>query len=177
MLRAVDDVVLAVAHLGGQMTVGQPPEGEISGALVGRTGAGGEHDDGIGDRRGDHGPGGRCRRGRRSGAFRADAMDEIAHSLKIQSSPLPHSGGIRVRSRIIFRFPMPASLDQIVAATRRRVADAKRSTDLRRLEREAEQHVPRGFRRTLASQTGPAIIAELKKASPSRGMIRSNFDQ
>ena len=71
---------------------------------------------------------------------------------------------------------MAASLDQIVAATRRRVADAKRSTDLRRLEREAEQHVPRGFRRALASQTGPAIIAELKKASPSRGMIRANFD-
>jgi len=73
---------------------------------------------------------------------------------------------------------MAASLDQIVAATRRRVADAKRSADLRRLEGDAEQHVPRGFRRTLAaeSRTGPAIIAELKKASPSRGLIRDNFD-
>ena len=71
---------------------------------------------------------------------------------------------------------MAASLDQIVAATRRRVADAKRSTDLRRLEREAEQHVPHGFRRALAGRTGPAIIAELKKASPSRGLIRANFD-
>ena len=86
------------------------------------------------------------------------------------------SGALRASSRIIFRFPMAASLDQIVAATRRRVADAKRSTDLRRLEQEAEQHVPRGFRRALADQTGPAIIAELKKASPSRGLIRSNFD-
>ena len=71
---------------------------------------------------------------------------------------------------------MAASLDQIVAATRRRVAEAKRSADLRRLEQEAEQHVPRGFRRALASRTGPAIIAELKKASPSRGLIRANFD-
>ncbi len=71
---------------------------------------------------------------------------------------------------------MAASLDQIVAATRRRVADARCSADVRRLEREAEQHVPRGFRRALASQTGPAIIAELKKASPSRGLIRANFD-
>ena len=52
------------------------------------------------------------------------------------------------------------------------------SADLRELERQAQEHVPRGFRRTLAgrSRTGPAIIAELKKASPSRGLIRANFD-
>jgi len=73
---------------------------------------------------------------------------------------------------------MAASLDQIVAATRRRVADAKRSADLHRLEQAAEQHVPRGFRQALAtkSRSGPAIIAELKKASPSRGLIRANFE-
>jgi indole-3-glycerol phosphate synthase len=73
---------------------------------------------------------------------------------------------------------MVASLDQIVAATRRRIADAKRSANLRRLEQDAEKHVPRGFRRALAnkSRTGSAIIAELKKGSPSRGLIRSNFD-
>jgi indole-3-glycerol phosphate synthase len=73
---------------------------------------------------------------------------------------------------------MAASLDQIVAATRRRVADAKRSAGLRRLEQRAERHAPRGFRRALAtrSRTGPAVIAELKKASPSRGLIRANFD-
>ena len=73
---------------------------------------------------------------------------------------------------------MPTGLDQIVAATRRRVVDAKRSADLRQLEQRAERHVPRGFRRALAarSRTGPAIIAELKKASPSRGLIRASFD-
>jgi indole-3-glycerol phosphate synthase len=73
---------------------------------------------------------------------------------------------------------MAASLDQIVAATRRRVADAKRSADVRQLEQRAEQHVPRGFARALAakSRTGPAIIAELKKASPSRGLIRADFN-
>ena len=73
---------------------------------------------------------------------------------------------------------MAASLDQIVAATRRRVADAKRSVDWRQLEQRTEQHVPRGFRQALAtkSRTGPAIIAELKKASPSRGLIRANFE-
>jgi indole-3-glycerol phosphate synthase len=90
----------------------------------------------------------------------------------------PSCGGIRARSRIIFRFAMAASLDQIVAATRRRVADAKRSADLRQLDERTEQYVPRGFRQALAtkSRTGPAIIAELKKASPSRGLIRANFE-
>jgi indole-3-glycerol phosphate synthase len=73
---------------------------------------------------------------------------------------------------------MVATLDQIVASTRLRVAEAKRTTDLRELERRAEAHVPRGFRRALAdrSRTSAAVIAELKKASPSRGLIRATFD-
>jgi indole-3-glycerol phosphate synthase len=73
---------------------------------------------------------------------------------------------------------MPVSLDQIVAATRRRIAETKPAADLRPLERQAENHVPRGFRRGLESksQNGVAVIAELKRASPSRGLIRSEFD-
>lgn len=73
---------------------------------------------------------------------------------------------------------MPASLDQIVAATRRRVSADKRGADLQGLEALARRHAPRGFRRALqaAAQTGPAVIAELKKASPSRGLIRKDFD-
>ena len=72
---------------------------------------------------------------------------------------------------------MPAFLDQIVVATRARVAEAQRSTDLRELERRAEQHTPRGFRRALQlkSADGVAVIAELKKASPSKGLIRADF--
>jgi indole-3-glycerol phosphate synthase len=72
---------------------------------------------------------------------------------------------------------MAAILERIVAATRVRVAEAKRNADLRELERRAEQHVPRGFRRALAlkSREGVAVIAELKKASPSKGLIRADF--
>jgi len=72
---------------------------------------------------------------------------------------------------------MPAFLDQIVAATRARVASSKRSADLRDLERRAKLHVPRGFRRALAekSRYGVAVIGELKKASPSKGLIRTDF--
>ena len=69
-------------------------------------------------------------------------------------------------------------LTDIVAATRRRVGECRSKADLRELERQAAAHVPRGFRRRLeaAGAAGIAIIAELKKASPSRGLIRKDFD-
>src|SRR5467141_236418 len=73
---------------------------------------------------------------------------------------------------------MPAFLDQIVARTRVRVAAAKPAADFDELERRAAGHAPRGFRRALElkSQNGVAVIAELKKASPSKGLIREEFD-
>jgi indole-3-glycerol phosphate synthase len=72
---------------------------------------------------------------------------------------------------------MPVFLDQIVDSTRRKVFEAKRTTDLRDLGKRAEQHVPRGFRRALEekSRASVAVIAELKKASPSKGLIRPEF--
>jgi indole-3-glycerol phosphate synthase len=72
---------------------------------------------------------------------------------------------------------MAAILERIVAATRARVAESRRGADLRGLEQAAERHVPRGFRRALAakSRDGVAVIAELKKASPSKGLIRAEF--
>jgi indole-3-glycerol phosphate synthase len=73
---------------------------------------------------------------------------------------------------------MPVSLDEIVAATRRKVAETKPAADLRQLEQLAGNHVPRGFRRSLesGSRNGITVIAELKRASPSRGLIRPDFD-
>ena len=73
---------------------------------------------------------------------------------------------------------MAAHLEQIVAATRRRVAETRRTEDLRALERAAAEHEPRGFRKRLGDvgASGAAVIAELKKASPSKGLIRAEFD-
>jgi len=73
---------------------------------------------------------------------------------------------------------MAVGLDHIVAATRRKVAAAKHSANYRELESRVEGRVPRGFRRALerVGRSGPAVIAELKKASPSRGLIRCDFD-
>jgi len=72
---------------------------------------------------------------------------------------------------------MSAVLDRILAGTRARVAEAKRGADMLELERRAEKHVPRGFRRALVAKCreGAAVIAELKKASPSKGLIRAEF--
>lgn len=72
---------------------------------------------------------------------------------------------------------MPISLDQIVAATRARVAKTKAGADIRALTRQAERHQPRGFERALrhAAAHRFGIIAELKKASPSKGLIRASF--
>ncbi len=72
---------------------------------------------------------------------------------------------------------MLASLDSIVAATRQRLSLRRRGSDLQALEREAAAHIPRGFRNQLrrVAHDGIAIIAELKKASPSKGLIRADF--
>jgi len=72
---------------------------------------------------------------------------------------------------------MPTSLDSILAATRQRLSQRRRTGDLSALERAAELHAPRGFRKQLRriSQNGIAVIAELKKASPSKGLIRADF--
>lgn len=69
-------------------------------------------------------------------------------------------------------------LADIIAATRRRVRECRSNGNLGELERQAEAHVPRGFRRKLeaASKSGIAVVAELKKRSPSRGLIRSDFN-
>jgi indole-3-glycerol phosphate synthase len=80
---------------------------------------------------------------------------------------------------------MLGSLDSIVAATRQRLSQRmsehistnRQDSDLRALERSAAEHTPRGFRNQLrrVSQEGIAVIAELKKASPSKGLIRADF--
>src|SRR6185312_6685833 len=73
--------------------------------------------------------------------------------------------------------PAMTKLDEILAAARERAARARIGANMRALEKKAAEHQPRGFRRRLQAmaQLGPALIAELKKASPSKGVLRGTF--
>ena len=73
---------------------------------------------------------------------------------------------------------MSTHLDTILATTRAKVAASKASCPQAELERRAAKHQPRGWAAGLRGlgASGPAIIAEIKKASPSKGMIRADFD-
>ena len=72
---------------------------------------------------------------------------------------------------------MASILQQIISEARSRIAMGTSASRRAELEKMAAEHQPRGFRRRLlaASSQRPAVIAELKKASPSRGLIREHF--
>jgi indole-3-glycerol phosphate synthase len=72
---------------------------------------------------------------------------------------------------------MGTILDKIVASKWQEIAAAQKRVPLADLERRvAELDSPRDFRAALEREPGVAVIAEVKKASPSAGVIRPNFD-
>ena len=68
-------------------------------------------------------------------------------------------------------------LDEILDAKRREIAKAKAARSTSALRERAEYgEARRGFARALGEARRRPIIAEIKKASPSRGLIRASFD-
>ena len=75
---------------------------------------------------------------------------------------------------------MATVLDEILAHKRQEVERRRRSRPLAQVRKEAERQPPaRGFVGALQERQNagrPAVIAEIKKASPSKGIIREIFD-
>jgi indole-3-glycerol phosphate synthase len=72
---------------------------------------------------------------------------------------------------------VPTILDKIVVTKRQEIALARQAVPLGQLQREAENApTPRDFFAVLAAPGPIKLIAEVKKASPSKGVIRADFD-
>ncbi len=72
---------------------------------------------------------------------------------------------------------MSSILDRIVAYKRQEIATAKERVPAAQLEERLARAAPvRDFRAALERGPGVGIIAEIKKASPSAGLLRDDFD-
>ena len=69
-------------------------------------------------------------------------------------------------------------LDEIIATKRVELASALAAVSAAEMSDRAAavSEAPRGFGAALRSGESPAIIAELKRRSPSKGLIREDFD-
>jgi indole-3-glycerol phosphate synthase len=106
----------------------------------------------------------------------------LGHPLVVQGQAAKDFGFYASLSPVYSTESMTTSADTflstILASTRATLAAAKADVPIAELERRAAEHRPRGWAAALRRRaaTGLAVIAEIKKASPSKGVIRAAFD-
>jgi len=72
---------------------------------------------------------------------------------------------------------VPRILERILVAKRQRLVVAQATISEHELRRQAQRHTPRSLKAALDGEGPlPAIIAELKQASPSKGVLRAHLD-
>lgn len=105
----------------------------------------------------------------------ATANDFALHAVETDISP--DSKKKTVKSVLIRRIHMATILDEIIAYKRRVVAEAKQRVSHEDLRKQADRvRKPCSLMESLTAGEDIALIAEIKKASPSKGVIRENFD-
>ncbi len=88
-----------------------------------------------------------------------------------------HEGDAPINREVGGYLDMASILDRIVATKREEVERAKIFAPEEHLRRMVEQQPPPGeFLGAIRNAPNIALIAEVKKASPSKGVIRENFD-
>jgi indole-3-glycerol phosphate synthase len=75
---------------------------------------------------------------------------------------------------------VPDILQRILATKREEIAEAQRTSPLDEIERRARAQAPArdfiGALRAKITGGSAAVVAEMKRASPSKGLLRENFD-
>lgn len=67
-------------------------------------------------------------------------------------------------------------LDEILAYKRKEIAEAKRETPLSDLQKRAKKRQAGSFAKAIKADEKIKLIAEIKRASPSKGILLENFD-